>query len=202
MNIIANTCVGSYLYRDFLHRQYDNPFCWCTIDAESIIKLIKNYNEINFTNIDLLKQNDNTFSIKIDNHVLVNYVHYKYDPNCTIPTAGKNGDIFYNRNYEYVYEKYTSRIKRMTDKPTFILQNITLLPTNKNMLIKTKSACETLYQQIIDLNTNYDIIIIQPDFLTYNLKNISDNIKIINHNNYTNTQTCANTVYDQLYKNI
>ena len=148
MNIISNTCVGSYIMRDCLHQQYVNPFCWNIIDPVSMYNLIKNFNSINFGKWRLQKDDKWIFSIVIDNLVKVKYVHYHFSPNdLTIRSDGV--DVFYHKIWEYVVAKYVSRINRMKETPTFVIA--TSYPND----YFTKPDIE----RICSIRTNYKIVI-------------------------------------------
>ena len=41
MNIISDSCIGAYLYRDCFKIGYNNPFCWSIIGLYSFCKLSK-----------------------------------------------------------------------------------------------------------------------------------------------------------------
>ena len=72
MNIIANSCVGSDIITKILNERFENPFCWCVIDFNSMCTLIKDYEKtikqkdliINQLNKKLKEKNDNNL-IKI-----------------------------------------------------------------------------------------------------------------------------------------
>ena len=120
MNIISNSCLGSYITRDYLNEPYSNPFCWSVIDDVSIINLIKNYKNINFNKYELTKDKNWNFYITIDKLVKVWYVHYRFSKNDN--KIRKNDvDVFYNRIWEYIIKCYETRLKRMKEEPIFVL---------------------------------------------------------------------------------
>jgi uncharacterized protein (DUF1919 family) len=55
MNIISNNCFGGYIYKNVLKEQYSTPFIWNRIYNNDLITLLKNFNKINFNNIELKK---------------------------------------------------------------------------------------------------------------------------------------------------
>jgi len=123
MNIIANSCVGSDIITKILNERFENPFCWCVIDFDSMCTLIKDYEKIDFRKYILLR-NGNICTIEIDGKVKVQYVHYMYDERYDAPTNIEgSADILYKKIDEYVEQKYIERLKRMQDKqeePIFI----------------------------------------------------------------------------------
>lgn len=115
MNIISNSCIYAILCRDHWKCQYGNPFCWNYIDTENMYNLIKNFDNINWFNYELVKDKDWNFSIIIDNKVKVNYVHYKFNKNEKELT--KHGSNLSNNHiWEYIVEEYEKRVKRMLEK--------------------------------------------------------------------------------------
>lgn len=131
MNLISNTCTGALVYRDYFKSPYNNPFCWNFIDAENYYNLIINFENINFSNYDLIRKDTWKFYIKIDNLVTVYYPHYRFSKYYNKVTQIKD-DVFYNKIWEYIVEKYESRAKRMinlNEVPVFIVGS-----TNKGQL--------------------------------------------------------------------
>lgn len=131
MNLISNTCTGALVYRDYLKETYSNPFCWNYIDDESYYKLITNFQQINFNNYELIKKDNWKFYIKIDNLVTVYYPHYKFSKEYNKVTPIKD-DVYYNKMWEYIVERYETRTKRMlclNEEPIFVVGS-----TNKGQL--------------------------------------------------------------------
>lgn len=54
MNLIANCCVGGFLY-EMNNEQFSNPFIWSMTNTASFIYLIENYDNINWYDIDIDK---------------------------------------------------------------------------------------------------------------------------------------------------
>jgi uncharacterized protein (DUF1919 family) len=115
MNIISANCLGGHIYRDLLHVKYDNPFIWTRIDSDSFIHLLENYENINFNNFVLIKESNKleNFRIIIEDKIKIQFTHHKFDKNSIKPTV-KNVDVYYNKIWEYIVEKYESRIKRLS----------------------------------------------------------------------------------------
>lgn len=182
MNIIANTCIGARLYQ--LNKSvYTNPFMWSIVDADSMIKLIKNYKNMNFDNYELSKSDYynrtpfyrnqyNTelsnplfiFKITIDDLVDLHFVHYRFNACKNVPTV--NGvNVESNKIWEYVVEKYSSRIKRMlanNEHPKFV---ITVLESDYTL---------EKQQEIANLDTEYKTIMLcdNPDDIHTDNSNI------------------------------
>ena len=121
-NIIANNCTGSRLYQQ-MGKQYGNPFMWCVINPEDFLYLYNHYYEIDYWNYELVKKNGE-YQIIIDGKITVQYVHYKYGENDTVPTKKNNDmDIYYDKIEQYIVEKYENRLKRMIQPPFFIISD-------------------------------------------------------------------------------
>ena len=154
-NLIGNSCIASWITTKLLNQAFINPFTWCIMDFESSYNLVKNWENINFNNYELVKDNNWNFSIIIDKIIKVQYVHYHFDKNAN-SIISKNNDIFYNKIWEYIIEKYIQRLKRMKElniDPIFIFA-YAKNTSNKNNIF-------TLEQQkkLVELNTKYKIIL-------------------------------------------
>ena len=125
MKIIANSCVGGYLYRDYCRCNYQTPFIWNLIDFKSMYNLISNFRNLNFKDYDIKKDRNWNFSIIIEKVIEVKYIHYKFDPHAN-NVIHKGIDVYSNKIWEYIAEKYEKRVERMvnnTSTPIFILAN-------------------------------------------------------------------------------
>lgn len=125
MNIISNNCLSGFLYKDFLRQEFNNPFVWCVIDFTSMLYLVQHYEDIQFTNYELSKDDNWNFSIIIDKHVKVQYVHYKFRSSADMLCTNKNisGEVYYNKIWEYIVDVYNKRLARMTEAPLFCIMN-------------------------------------------------------------------------------
>ena len=122
MFILGNDCTGARIYQA-KDKEYDNPFMWCLIPPKSFSFLYKNFTNIKFENVEVKKDGE-WYKIVIDKNVDVYYPHYRFDGNVKTPTVGKSGiDVYYYKIEEYIIEKYTSRLKRMTGSPLFIIND-------------------------------------------------------------------------------
>lgn len=116
MNIIGNNCIGGFIYRDLLKTKYENPFIWSRLLSPHFENLLLNWDNINFQNIDLKcysKLDD--WRIIIDNKIEVEYRHMKFDKNYNTPVI-QDVFVYYNKIWEYIIEKYNTRLIRMTNK--------------------------------------------------------------------------------------
>lgn len=153
MNLVGNSCVSSYITRDFLHQRYKNPFCWCIMDFESCYNLVKYWDNLNFNNYELIKDEKWNFSIIIDDKVKIQYVHYLFDKDAK--TIIKNPpDVRWNKIWEYIVEKYIKRIENIkNEKPIFLF-------ASANHGLSRHKPFTLEQQKLLDeLNSPYKIII-------------------------------------------
>jgi len=160
MNLVGNTCVASYITKECLKQSFVNPFVWAIIDFDSCYNLVKYWDELTFEKYDLVKDNDWNFSIIIDNKVKVQYVHYKFSKEHNKITI-KNNDVYYNKIWEYIIEKYNKRILNVKkENPIFVFVYPNQAPT-------PHITPFTLEQQkkLEELNSPYKIIISFKDMI-------------------------------------
>lgn len=175
MNLIGNSCVSAFIIRDFFKEEFTNPFCWNVIGYESMYNLIKYYDEINFLNFKVirsqLKNNQNTFSVIIDDKVVVNYIHYKKDESAKSIIFEKSNVIWCDIE-KYVTSKYKSRVEKMLSKnenPVF------LIAAGYNQeYYYSENELESIY----NIDTPYKIIM---SYDNCKLKSYN-NVTVINHN--------------------
>lgn len=170
MNLIGNSCVSAFISKLCLKETYNNPFCWCKMEFESIYNLIKNYETINFKNVEFIKT-ENFYTAIIDNQIKVQYIHYIEDDTLSELTFEKT-NVKGPNILEYVKEKYFTRLTKMKDEPIFILAA---------GYWQEYYLDDTQIQQIIDLNSKYNIIISMPNSPKNKLKS-NNKVKILNHN--------------------
>lgn len=150
-NIIGNTCIGAAIYNEQLKTEYQNPFVWSEIDAESMYNLIKHFDDLNFNDNELQKDENWKFSTIIANKVKVKWIHYIFSPKDTVLRI-KAHDAFYNRIWEYIQSRYDARTERMLaqkNEPIFIVGSIH----------KRHHYSEAEIKKICSLKTNYKIIV-------------------------------------------
>lgn len=154
--IISNCCGGADIYIR-IGVKFTNPFVWSEIFENDLFKLIEHFENLNFNNYDLVRKENKIFGIKVDDIFTIWFPHYKFDANCTIPTK-KGFDTCYNKNYEYVLEKYIDRCKRMTSDymPFFLIFSYNDKISSKENTIKIQQLLETMKVPSI-LITGYDI---------------------------------------------
>ena len=116
MNIISNTCLGAYIYRDILKTEFKNPFIWTFIRPKHFLTLLENYESLNFSNIHLEKRTDvlNEFKLIIDNKLEIECWHMVLDPKSKTPKSPDNRAIYYYKIQDYIINNYQKRLNRMT----------------------------------------------------------------------------------------
>lgn len=170
-NIIGNSCVSSFITNDLLHQQFINPFCWATLDFNSMYNLIKYYDTINWKNYEIIKDNKWMFYTLIDNKVKIRWAHYKFSPKDTKLRKVKP-DVNYCKIWEYINEKYNLRIDRMLKykiEPIFIVGSLHSGHWYTKDQIKKICEIQTNYKIII-VNNNYDFSNEYPNIIFHKTK--------------------------------
>ena len=136
-NIISNNCVAGRYY-ELCKQQFPNQFMWNLIKLSDFIKIIKNYDNIDFNNIQLLftnnemhkdHSNDKCSTIILnDINTKVYFIHHHY---CEDHKSKKVNRINCNVEYEitgydiltYIKNKWITRLRRNIKnniKPIFV----------------------------------------------------------------------------------
>ena len=160
-NIISNCCLGGALYRDY-YKKFHNPFIWSVLLPNDVITIIKEYDNINFNNYEILPSNilnlNDIFKVRIDNKIDLHFVHYRNSKN-DINGRKHIFDLFINDSKKYVETKYKNRLARMIEnnqKPIFVICD-------------NKAGYELSLDIINEINkieTNYEIIIVSKKDLS------------------------------------
>ncbi len=142
MNIISNDCVAGYIYTKQLKTEFINPFAWSSMNIDNFCNLIKNFDTINYQNINcqliinksgVCELGSIIPQIIIDNKVEVNYFHYQQNDEYDAPTK-VYGYKYYNDMTKYASDEYFKRLNRMTEPPIFIWHITPNLWYNPNKL--------------------------------------------------------------------
>lgn len=192
--IISNCCGASDCYR-FNSVQYANPFMWCRIYASDFLNLVTNFDKISFDNYELVHHPNPSvklFGICVDNTFTAWYIHYAYSKADLVPRY-EEPNVWYYRNYEYVVEKYETRLARMKRnnyKPLFYVvgynhrgwtaENIKRLKefasiktdyqfviiTNYQDLVENTANLKMFYDEELTKETGDAITVVTPAYLT------------------------------------
>jgi len=162
-NLISNSCVGAFLY--YRNKQvFDNPFMWTKIEIEDYISLIKNFDTIDFNNIDFSFEHmivhGKVSPYKsvvgyLDNKVKLHYMHYIKSKSYDNPTRLGGMNIYGNNIMEYAREKYFIRLSRMNRSPTFLC----------NLKVRDDEKYQRYITGLLEIETNHPLYI-----LTYKSK--------------------------------
>lgn len=149
MNILSNCCFVGDLCEN-KHIQYFTPFVWNTFFPDDIKVLIKEYKNIDFSKIQLVKFKDTKYyGLKIDDKLTVYYVHYLYADHDGLKRDNYLKEVTGRDIETYIVESYKRRLARLNiaEKPKFIF--ISNREAHANILGHQETECE--WQEIIDL---------------------------------------------------
>lgn len=124
MNIICNNCIEARLY-NVSNKEFNNPFTWCTIYPDEYIKLVKDFDTIDFYNIKVYleifqNRKDQSICVELENGVKLHYIHYIYK-NCGF--SKNHPEVYSKKIFEYFINLYYRRLDRMinlNEKPLFL----------------------------------------------------------------------------------
>lgn len=186
MKVIANCCLAGDLYKA-KKWTFNTPFMWCHIHLPDMVKLIMNYDKINFDNYEMTQCNWNDVMFKpdkklthvlgltVDNTFTAWYVHHIFSPSDLKPRI-VGSDVYAKDIFSYLVSKYETRKERMTDEvPKFIM----IIGRNK---YETKEAALDFIKAV--QKTQYDILIFThfnelTEFQNEKIKVITDTYKAI-----------------------
>ncbi len=183
MNIICNNCVGARLY-EVTKQQFPNPFMWMSIFDDDFIKLINEYENIDFNNpkIELEYYKENKYQsilITLYNDIKLHYIHYIQDESKEIPVKEDNTNILYKDILTYAKYKWFNRLNRSSEEPVF-LYSFNYMPIeyhtysivlNKLLEIKNKKLIILVHEGINiekEIPNNIKIIYCPKDIMELN----------------------------------
>lgn len=197
MNIIGNTCLGSSFMKFALNSKLNNPFSWALIDNESMLYLIKNYDKIDFKNIQIGRLSDSEatkkylpklricqdldYYILIDGKVMVCYMHI-------ISSYMKQSKVYESRREKiipFLRNIYFRRLARMKEEPIFVIG------TSWERCVIT----ESYINELLKLKSKYKIIMVGK--LDYN-KKLPSNYIYVKSTVSKNDAKCAKSVYNEI----
>lgn len=186
MNIISNSCVGANIMRDRLKCPYNNPFCWCLVDFNSMYNLITNWDTINFDKIELIPlPGKDICAILIDGKVLIRYVHYHRSVK-DLKIRKSDVEIYYCKIEDYVLSSYKRRLARMRSEnkpPIFVIGSSWW----------TGEFTQEEIEKFLQIDTKYQIVIIGKERDTKRKNVLFVECKVKNNNG-----PIAKDVYDKL----
>lgn len=144
--IVSTNCSGANFYHNYLNLQFYSPFIWSVISYSDIIKLIEQWNNINFLSYKIVKNKTRelTYTLIIDDLIRVNYVHYFYSDTYEEPFY-KGASVFSKNIIKFIEKKYVERTNRMINygdisNPYFIIHEEEY--TNENDPTGFQKICE------------------------------------------------------------
>lgn len=186
MNVISNNCCGGWLYTHN-KMEYNNPFMWSITQYDSIMYLLQHFYEINWANIKLSESplRNKTYQICVDKHVAIHYIHCLFNKDKSKPTKifrpTIGNDIDYSLIWEYVYDKYITRVKRMihtAEEPIFLLSPDASSCTWSNDQIKALLGTKTCFKCIL-ITTNLDISTKNDNFMIIHVPEYPSHSQVI-----------------------
>ena len=173
MNIICNNCVGARLY-EVTKQQFPNPFMWMTICHDDFIKLINEYDNIDFNNpkFELENYKENKYKsilITLNSDIKLHYIHYIQDDTKEVPVKELNTNILYKDILTYSKNKWFNRLNRSDEKPIFLY--------SFNYLSPESDIYFTILNKLLDIKDKPILILIHEGIKLE--KEISSNIKIM-----------------------
>ena len=170
--LIGNDCAAGFIYRDIFKTQYYSPFIWSSLSYDLFLQVIENYDKLNFLNVTV--GNDkllDDFYVLIDNKIKLRFSHCKFDKTINTPKI-KGINVYYNKIWEYIFETYIKRTKRMI---SFKMDPIYILHFDKNYLDKFMNGDLKILNNLFKLSKK--ILILTELSLPFEE---TKNIKIIN----------------------
>ena len=159
VNLIGNTCIPSWITTKCIGQQLINPFAWCLMNFDSCYNLVKYFDTINFDKFKLCSDDQLHFSILIDDKVVIEYVHYHFDPASTQIRRSRN-DVYFARIWEFITSKYIERTTRMIKlkiPPVFIFA----CANNRHISYSTNTNVDFSVEQqkmLLDIDQPYRIV--------------------------------------------
>ena len=177
MFIISNNCIAGYIYRDIVKSKYPHPFIWSAIYGNNFITFLQDLENINYFNFELKKKQEslkipNGWYIRIDDKINVDYIHMWFSPIDSIPRI-HNNEVFYNKIWEYIINKYTTRLKRMKiENPIVFIED----KRNEVDVLKAIEICKAKHYKCFAFTNKLpectsDTLVIRP----HNLKSDEPN---------------------------
>ena len=149
---------------------FNNPFVWAIVSYKDIYYLMNNFYDINWNTFDVEKSTiwEDTYLVNVDNNLKIHYLHYKYNPKALKPQKVLysnsiddewNGNVIYNKIWDYVEEKYMDRVKRMKElkePPVFLIHEESLGNKSSDVTLSDLAEADSKFRRYI-ITTNSTI---------------------------------------------
>lgn len=118
--IISSNCIAGFWYRDIVKTKYEHPFIWSIVKLSDLLFLVKNFDIVNFGNIEFImskgevnrRDGDKWPKILVDNYVSAYFIHYKENKNIEKPLV-KGIDVVCPDIATYTKNTWLERCKRI-----------------------------------------------------------------------------------------
>ena len=149
MNLLSNCCLIGDLCEE-KHIQYFTPFVWNSFFPDDIKVLIKEYDNIDFSKVELVKyKNTKYYGLKIDDKLTVYYIHYLYADHEGLKRDNYLKEVTGREIEKYIVDSYKRRLERLNVKETPKFIFITNREAHAKIL--SREETENEWQEIIDL---------------------------------------------------
>lgn len=187
MNIICNNCIGARLY-NVSNKIFNNPFTWCTIYPDEFIKLIKEFDIIDFYNIKVYleifqSRKFPSICVELENGVKLHYIHYIYK-DCDFEK--NHPEVYSKKIFEYFINLYYKRLDRMiknNEKPLFLF-SFNYLGKNYNNYLNIIDELKKIDKDIVIIAHNSivkekddNMILLDDDIMSLSGKPFCEKIK-------------------------
>ena len=156
MNIISTSCVAARIYQQ-MEKEYDNPFAWASLEGVEFLRLVQNYDKINFNEFTLdVKPKHPWTTVWFDPssyNIETFYIHYRQDDTRpVVKHAGINIIGPKEGIEEFMRFKLTKRQSGLKEPPVFILD---ALPKILDDYSKWQFYSKELIKKFMTLETPY-----------------------------------------------
>ena len=209
--IISTNCIAGFIYRDHIKKEYEHPFIWSVIKLSDFIKLIENFNDIDFINSkammsvgELSNKNGNVYPkietyTKDNNTISTYFIHYKQINDKKIDKPIQRGiNTICNDVLKYTQEKWDERTNRMIKNNTKNKKRIFIewqdnLSTNINV-----NEFIQLAKKRQNIKNETFVLFYNPNDINVNKQNTPNNIILLPITDYNNVPLHAETLYNIL----
>lgn len=172
--VIGSNCCAGNFYHNFLNMPFYSPFIWAVCPYFSIQYLLENWPTINWWNFEVKpnKERPLTYSLIIDSHVVIHYVHY-FISNRYTDAFLKGASVFSKHIVGYLTEKYIERTLRMLSdgevkSPYFIIHEEEFANGNpKNRLHRILTSDSPYKRAVITHSFDLSYVTVNPETVKY-----------------------------------
>lgn len=171
--LIANNCIGAFTYKNN-GIIYDNPFMWSRIFIHDFCDLIKNFEQIDFTDISIKTTSDYLSTYQLDavedlpvvhlakrinifyQHICPTYRKLEHDNNIA--------HMYVDNHLDYCRTKFIERSKRMNSKYSVVyMLNSDRRNENLSEIVNLITICNNKHIRLAILSNITDFIAFNND---------------------------------------